>query len=102
MSASFSATSTAPRVSSSRCAGSSCRSDLLVPVAQGLPGCVLDDGLLVVVSGETADGVQAGEERDGGEHDFLRRADTVRHGARRDQTDVTWPGAAAGQEAGGS
>src|SRR5215475_3408903 len=45
--------------------------DPFVPAAQRSPGSVLDDGLFVVVSGEAADGVQAGEERDGGEHDLL-------------------------------
>src|SRR5260370_25803772 len=43
----------------------------LVPAAQRVPGGVLDDGPLVIVSGEATDGVQAGEERDRGEHDLL-------------------------------
>lgn len=34
--------------------------DLLVPAAQRLPGGVLDDSPSVIVSGEAADGVQAG------------------------------------------
>src|SRR5580704_9990086 len=45
--------------------------DLLVPAAQRLPGGFLDDGLLVIVAGKSADGVQAGEERNGGEQDLL-------------------------------
>src|SRR5262249_26986940 len=44
--------------------------DPLVPSGQGLPGRVLDDGLFVIFSGKFADGVQVGEERDGGEHDL--------------------------------
>jgi len=39
--------------------------DPFVPAAQRLPGCVLDDGPFVIFPGESADGVQAGEERDG-------------------------------------
>lgn len=44
--------------------------DPFVPAAQGLPGHFLDDSQFVVVSGESADGVQGGEERNGGEHDL--------------------------------
>src|SRR5690242_11712628 len=44
--------------------------DSLVPVAQRLPCGFLDDGQFVIVSGKAADGVQAGEERDRGEHDL--------------------------------
>src|SRR6476620_9333388 len=44
--------------------------DPLVPAAQRLPCGFLDDGQFVIVSGKAADGVQAGEERDRGEHDF--------------------------------
>src|ERR1700751_3208046 len=40
------------------------------PAAQRLPGGFLDDGQFVIVSGEAADSVQAGEERDRGEHDL--------------------------------
>src|SRR6185437_13849434 len=44
--------------------------DPLVPAAQRLPRGLLDDGQFVIVSGKAADGVQAGEERDRGEHDL--------------------------------
>src|SRR5260370_20926980 len=42
----------------------------LVPPAESSPGGFLDDGMLVIVSGEAPDRVQAGEPGDGGEHDF--------------------------------
>src|SRR6516162_8729432 len=45
--------------------------DPLVPAAQRLPRGFLDDGQFAIVSGKAADGVQAGEERDRGEHDLL-------------------------------
>src|SRR6476646_4994782 len=44
--------------------------DPLVPAAQRLPCGFLDNGQFVIVSGKAADGVQAGEERDRGEHDL--------------------------------
>src|SRR2546429_4080808 len=45
--------------------------DALVPPGQCPPCGLLDDCQLVIVPGDVADGVQAGEERDGGEHDLL-------------------------------
>ena len=42
--------------------------DLLIPPAQRLPGRFFKDSLLVVASGKGVDGIQAGEERNGGEH----------------------------------
>src|SRR5215469_5698003 len=45
--------------------------DPLVPAAQRLRRGFLDNGQFVIVSGKAADRVQAGEERDRGEHDLL-------------------------------
>src|SRR6185437_14685480 len=42
----------------------------LVPAAQRLPRGFLDDGQFEIVSSKAADGVQAGEEGDRGEHDL--------------------------------
>src|SRR5580704_7805523 len=53
----------------------------LVPPAERRPGGSLYDGLSVIVSCKAADGVQAGEPGDGGEHDFFALVPAQKPGA---------------------
>jgi len=41
-----------------------------IPPVQGPAGSVFNDGLLIVLAGEAADGVNADEKRDRGKHDL--------------------------------
>ena len=58
--------------------------DPFIPPAQGPVGSFFNDGLLVVFAGKAADSVNAGEERDRGEHDLL--AVTLAQQARTAET----------------
>src|ERR1700730_3360061 len=53
----------------------------LVPPAERRPGSFPYDGLSVIVSSKAADGVQGGEPRDGGEHDFFALVPAQKPGA---------------------
>jgi hypothetical protein len=62
--------------------------DPFIPPAQGPAGSFFNDGLLVVFAGKAADSVNAGEERDRGEHDLL--AVTLAQQARTAETLDMW------------